>query len=203
MTSTSKTTPDRIVFIDFETTGLNPFKDDIIEIAAIDNQGHSYQTLVKTDRKIPQESSVIHGITNEMVEKDGCDMVTALEQLMRFINGYKTMLTRASYLVGHNICNFDIQFLHSSLDKCNQKYNTKYELSKDVRILDTMRMSQCFTSNRVHNLGYLSKVYSIKLDKAHRAFADITATKELYDRIMSDYKMSTETAWKQTRLYGF
>lgn len=195
----------RIVFIDFETTGLNPFKDDIIEIAAIDNLGHSYQTLVNSGKKIPTEASAIHGITNEMVAKEGIETKTALLNLLMFIAGKiddQLQLVKASYIVGHNICHFDIPFLQSCIERCNECHHTKYTLPT-IRVIDTMRMSQCYTDNRVHNLMYLSKVYSIPLNGAHRAMADIQATKTLFDRIMTDKGLKLEMIWKQTRLYGF
>lgn len=189
----------RVVFVDFETTGLNPFKDDIIEIAAIDNIGNTYQTLVKPGRKIPAESTAIHGITDDMVEKEGCDVKSAVVSLLAFIHGEKG-IPSASYLVGHNICNFDMPFLKSTIERCNEAYRCKYELSKDIRIIDTMRMSQRYTNIRVHNLGYLSKVYSITMTNAHRALSDIRATQAVYDRIMKEYTLTPDKVWLQTKL---
>jgi len=59
------------VAIDLETTGLDPARDAIIELAAVPFvQGRAergYVTHVNPERPIPPESSRIHGITEGMV----------------------------------------------------------------------------------------------------------------------------------------
>jgi DNA polymerase III epsilon subunit family exonuclease len=59
------------VAIDLETTGLDPRRDDIVEIAAVPfvdaRPQQAYVTRVNPGRPIPPDSSRIHGITDEMV----------------------------------------------------------------------------------------------------------------------------------------
>lgn len=59
------------VALDLETTGLDPRRDDIVEIAAVPfvqaRPQHAYVTRVNPGRPIPSDSSRIHGITDEMV----------------------------------------------------------------------------------------------------------------------------------------
>jgi DNA polymerase III epsilon subunit-like protein len=61
------------VALDIETTGLDPRRDDIVEIAAVpfvDGRPQSaYVTRVNSGRPIPPESSRIHGITDSMVAR--------------------------------------------------------------------------------------------------------------------------------------
>jgi DNA polymerase III epsilon subunit-like protein len=61
------------VAIDLETTGLDPRRDAIIEIAAVPFVGGrsepGYVTHVNPGRPIPPESSRIHGITDSMVDR--------------------------------------------------------------------------------------------------------------------------------------
>lgn len=57
--------------MDLETTGLDPRRDAIVELAAIPfvegRPGTGYVTRVNPERPIPAESTVIHGITDSMV----------------------------------------------------------------------------------------------------------------------------------------
>ena len=61
------------VAIDLETTGLDPARDAIIELAAVPfahgRAERGYVTHVNPERPIPPESSRIHGITEGMVAR--------------------------------------------------------------------------------------------------------------------------------------
>ena len=83
-----------LAFIDLETTGINLATDRIIEIAIVkvlaDGNRSVKRKLINPQIPIPQQSSDMHGITNEMVKDapifkqvaqeikqilDGCDIV--------------------------------------------------------------------------------------------------------------------------------
>ena len=61
-----------ICFFDLETTGTNPGKDRIVEIAVlkldINNQKKEMVWRVNPECPIPEEASSVHGITDEMVK---------------------------------------------------------------------------------------------------------------------------------------
>lgn len=65
------------VAIDLETTGLDPRRDAIVEIAAVPfldgRSGPAYTTHVNPGRPIPPDSVRVHGITDSMVA--GCPMI--------------------------------------------------------------------------------------------------------------------------------
>ena len=93
------------VAIDLETTGLDPRRDDIVEIAAVPfvdaRPQHVYVTRVNPGRSIPPDSSRIHGITDDMVV--GAPRIgEALATLEEFCRG--------RVLVGHGI-GFDLAVL--------------------------------------------------------------------------------------------
>ena len=48
-TTYTPTMHTRTIWFDFETGGLNPFHHPIIEIAAIDNMGNRFESLLKID----------------------------------------------------------------------------------------------------------------------------------------------------------
>lgn len=68
--SASKMT--QYILLDFETTGLSPEKDEIIEIGALKMEGFEvigrYEQLTKPSKPIPKAIIELTGITNEMVE---------------------------------------------------------------------------------------------------------------------------------------
>jgi DNA polymerase III epsilon subunit family exonuclease len=93
------------VAIDLETTGLDPRRDDIVEIAAVPfidgRPQHAYVTCVNPGRPIPLDSSRIHGITD--------DMVVGAPRIAEAL-GKLAEVCRGSVLVGHGI-GFDLSVL--------------------------------------------------------------------------------------------
>src|SRR3990172_4884986 len=105
--------PERFVVFDLETTGLKPDAHEIIEIGAIrvnrDSDNHdTFQALVRPNKKIPKKITDITGITQEMVEKDGDSLETALPQFIEFVGDLP--------LVSFN-AEFDMAFLTAAVQK--------------------------------------------------------------------------------------
>ena len=74
-----------IVLLDFETSGLNPYHDDIIEIAMkVMDSDNQFTTLVKpkSNECISSEITALTGITNKMLAKEG----KSWEEVYKFIN---------------------------------------------------------------------------------------------------------------------
>ena len=62
-----------VIILDFETSGLNPYQDDIIEIGAkVMGTDNYYTTLVKprSDKLINAKITEITGITNRLLRKE-------------------------------------------------------------------------------------------------------------------------------------
>ena len=82
---------DNTFFIDFETTGLNPFHDEIIEFAIkkYNNQSCA-SSLVKPNHvfMIPPKITEITGITTQMIF-EGSDVISSInatEMIFTFLN---------------------------------------------------------------------------------------------------------------------
>jgi len=120
---------NRIVFIDVETTGLDPRRGHrIIEIGAIAMADNyiidEFQSLIRVNRTIPRHVSKIHGITDEMLtDQPGPEDV--FPYIKDFISG--------SILVAHN-AEFDMAFLCSEFHKLN--------LSINNQVFCTLKMSR-------------------------------------------------------------
>jgi len=160
------TVKESLVFLDFETTGLEPGRDSIIEIGALkideDSYEHTFQTFIKPPHPISTHITQITGITDEMVS-EAPEAIDPLKKLMSFIGNAK--------IVAHN-ADFDLPWLIVNLLQNKLPFE-----NNDV--ICTLKWAR--QSGEAHcSLGALSKKYAIRHSNAHRALADAVATKELF-----------------------
>jgi DNA polymerase-3 subunit alpha (Gram-positive type) len=176
----------RIVWFDIETTGFNVFHNNIIEIAALDNYGNTFETLINPKCFIPKKITEITKIDNSMVNDKPC-ADEALIQFIDFINGtslfnISRQNRRAKYCIGHNALAFDSPFINA---QC-KKYNI---FIPEFKVIDTMRISQyILTNNYSHSLASLSEFFNIPNNNAHRAMSDVTTTKDIFILLISIFK---------------
>jgi DNA polymerase III alpha subunit (gram-positive type) len=167
----------RLVCLDIETTGFNIFHNTIIEIAAKDNLGNKFDTLIYCDSIIPPKIIEITKINNNML-KGAPKIDDALSNLIDFINGVNIGLPRkkqATYLIGHNAVSFDIPFIKAQCIRNNL-------LFPDIKVLDTMRMSQYIIPNLYsHALKALCSYFNCDNENAHRAMSDVNATYNIFN----------------------
>ena len=103
------------IAFDFETTGLSPESDRIIEIAAIKFEGgvavDRFVTLVNPERQIDSFITDITGISNVMVS-DAPVEGNIVDDILDFMEDFP--------LVAHNI-SFDINFLNNLCERYDKK----------------------------------------------------------------------------------
>lgn len=159
-----------ILVFDFETTGVNPFEDEIIEIGAIKleliNQNYEIveelSVLVKQDKPLPEKITEITGITDEMLELDGVSRSEAFQM-------FKNLYTEDSLLIAYNI-QFDIWFLINLFYKEQDRF---FELKNDL--LDAMAVYKDFHPFP-HRLESALERYPVGVPNSHRALDDAKAT---------------------------
>ena len=162
---------ERLVWFDIETTGFNPFKNEIIELAAVDNYGNEFNELICPKSSISKKITEITGITREMV-KDKETIETIMSKFIEFLSVKDSGLT--TYLIGHNSHSFDVPFIKAKCSELNIKF-------PNVIHLDTMRMAQYIMDDQwSHNLATLCNEFNISNTNAHRALSDVYATQVLY-----------------------
>lgn len=156
-----------IVVFDFETTGLSPETDQIIEIGAVKvvsgNIVEKFSSFVRPTIKLPRDITELTGITQDMVE----DAPPADLVIRDFYN-----FTRGCVLSGYNIIRFDMLFLKREGD------NIGLEFDNDV--IDTYNealVSRLHVTN--YKLGSVAKYLGISLEGAHRAWNDAYATAQV------------------------
>lgn len=99
-----------IVFIDVETTGVDPGKDAIIQISAIKFFGaheiDRFNSYIDPCRTIPFDATEVNGITDDMI-KNAPKINDVQSQFLTFIQD--------SVLVGYNVA-FDLSFISAAYD---------------------------------------------------------------------------------------
>lgn len=153
-----------LVFFDIESTGTNIATDKIVEIyfkkVYPDETEDDLHLLINPGRKIPQEASDIHGITDEMVNtKPTFDQVAGL--IWDYINNCD--------LAGYNIRKFDIPMLGQELNLCNCNLDLT-----GINIIDSYDI---VVKEYPRTLSAMFKHYvGIDFEKAHQASSDVDAT---------------------------
>ena len=162
-----------IIVLDFETTGLNPHGDRIIEIGAVKLSGgqivDSFSTLVNPGVPLSQEIINITGIKDAMLI-DAPKAEEALEGLMAFAGN--------SPIAAHN-AKFDIAFLRAELGRLGKTFESAQ--------MDTLAFAQrLYPQMKSYRLSALCKFLGVQLKNAHRAVHDATATAQCLARMLED-----------------
>jgi len=180
----------RIIFYDFETTGFNPYHDNIIEIGAIDNLGGKYSRLLKSKNPLRKKITEITGITNNLLLKKGVTQKYGLRQFVNFINQYGSNFSKNNkvYMVAHNNDSFDQLFLTYQL----QKYNL--QIDSNIQFIDTLRLSQLIRPNELyHNMNSLCNYFDIENKSCHRAMGDAEALSENIYPLLTLFRQNYKT----------
>jgi DNA polymerase-3 subunit epsilon len=168
--------PDNFTVIDLETTGLDSYYDEIIEIAAIKVRNKEivdkFETLVNPNFPVDDFITQLTGITNEMLE----NAPSIEEVLPKFLDFVKDDI-----ILGHNV-NFDINFLYDSmLEILNYKFNNNY--------VDLLRLARKVYPNFPnHKLRTIAKELNIEFPDLHRALDDTIITYNCFMRLLKDLK---------------
>lgn len=149
--------------IDFETTGFPP-NGEIIEIGMVKvTKGQiesKYSKLVKPEKPIPDEITILTGISNEMVG-DKPSWSDIAEEVINFIGN--------SILIAHNV-DFDKGFLERALG---------YQLAN--LWVDTWDLSKIsLPTLPSYQLKYLADYLQLKQRPFHRAISDAETTAEIF-----------------------
>lgn len=159
--------PDGIIAIDLETTGLSPLVDRIIEIAALKItkiRCEVFETLINPEIHIPEHTTDIHQITDEMVANSP-KINDVLIPLKEFIGDLP--------IVAHN-AKFDLGFIVLNLQKNNQILPS----SKIYCSCKLARVSHPNSKN--HKLSTLVEEHKIPLLNHHRAIDDAYASLRVF-----------------------
>jgi DNA polymerase III subunit epsilon len=172
------------VCIDCETTGLEPLRDHIIEIAAAtftfdNNIIDQFESLVDPECVIPEEVIEIHHITQEMVQGHP-KIQEVLPQILKLIGRHP--------IVGHNV-RFDIDIITEEAKRagipCSIQFNESF---------DTLRLARLYGESPSNSLEVLRQHFHIEEEGAHRAMNDVVVNIQVFKKLASSF-----TTYKQLK----
>ena len=164
--------------VDLETTGFDPQKDRIVQMAAVLVNGRgevvdTFDTVVKPESPEEYEHGAehVHGISRQMVE-NGMPLSKALSRMWS--------LTDGRVFTAHN-ARFDISFLEAESNRVgiNRVVNDFVDTLALARRADIDR-------TRKHSLQALCEHYGITVERAHEAMSDAKATASVLVKLIDE-----------------
>lgn len=166
-----------IVVFDTETTGLNVFQDDIIEIAAIrikggEVVGEPLDLYIETDKPIlpmlGDKENPMYAIYHEKMSTG--ELLSPSDALRRFLAYVGT-----SPILGHN-ANYDYNILDNNL----QRYCNDTMQAHDIRCFDSLKLIRLLApSLHSYRLESLLETFQLAGVNSHQAIDDVKATVSL------------------------
>jgi len=170
--------PDNFVVLDLETTGLDPTRHEIIEIAAIRYRKgmttqETLQALVKPTKKVPDKITKITGITQAMLDKEGEPLAQVLPQFTEFIGSLRLVTFNAE---------FDMAFLEAAYEK--------HGIVKPVnQVSCALKMARrAWPRRKSFRLEHLANDGAFAEGKAHRALEDARRALIVYAAATAELK---------------
>ena len=168
---------EEIVVFDTETTGLNVFQDDIIEIAAIRIKGgkvvgEPLDLYIETDKPIlpmlGDKENPMYAIYHEKMSTG--ELLSPSDALQRFLAYVGT-----SPILGHN-ANYDYNILDNNL----QRYCKDTMQAHDIRCFDSLKLIRLLApSLHSYKLESLLETFQLAGVNSHQAIDDVKATVSL------------------------
>lgn len=177
-----------LAFIDVETTGLDPDKHEIIQLACVIakqtprvGKGPEISIVDEFELKVAPtrlqdaepDALRINGF-NEMEWVFAVDLKNAMEHFAKKAKG--------AIMVAHNLT-FDDAFIQKAFK------STGVENTLHFQKLDSLSLAFAQHYNKPdvdkYSLRYLCEVYGVKNERAHTALADTKALFEVYKKMMN------------------
>ena len=168
---------EEIVVFDTETTGLNVFSDDVIEIAAIrikggEVVGEPLDLYIETDKPIlpmlGDKENPMYAIYHEKMSAG--ELLSPSDALQRFLAYVGT-----SPILGHN-ANYDYNIVDNNL----QRYRKDTMQAHDIRCFDSLKLIRLLApSLHSYKLESLLETFHLAGVNSHQAIDDVKATVSL------------------------
>lgn len=170
--------PEKLSFVDIETTGASLNNSRIIEVAIIRVENGKvcdvFSSLINPEEHVPQEILDFTGIDTYELEK-----APTFYDLKSEILG----LLSDSVFVAHNV-RFDYAFLKKEFRMHEVRFNSKQ--------LCTVKLSRnLYPKYRRHNLDSIISRFNITVNNRHRALDDAKAIFEFYERVKDTFPEET------------
>ena len=173
----------KTLILDFETSGLNPFYTDILEIGAkVLNSNDTFEILLKpqSGSRISHRITELTGITPKMLYFEGRDWKNAYSE---FYNWLYTHLhpEETNTIVCHNGDGFDFTLLKRIFNDVSESHVLS---DYDIVFLDTLPISRRLYLNfPCFKQVYLATRLKVPYYGEHRALADVCTLEHIYKDI--------------------
>jgi len=165
----SKIKSEKYVVIDIETTGLNYYNDEIVELSALKIENNvvidEFNTLVKPSGKMSEKASKINHITDDMLKN-----APAINEVLQDFVNFCDCLP----VVAHN-SSFDLTFICRDCRIYNIDFNPKY--------IDTLELARETLTLYNYKLQTVAEHFNIQVKNQHRALDDCYTLFECYKKM--------------------
>ena len=188
---------DKFIYLDTETTGLNPEEHALIEVAAVlvidgkevssialDINPFSYTRAIR----ITDAALEVHGLSHEELEMHSSSE-HQFKEFIRWLDKYVDKYNKKDKLtiVGYNT-HFDIGFLQAWFRDNRHKYYGSYFSHRDVDIFALIKLLYAFGFLPLEDLklSTVSNYYGIDF-KPHSAIQDVRALRQLAKAVIAKH----------------
>jgi DNA helicase-2/ATP-dependent DNA helicase PcrA len=159
-----------VIVLDTETTGVDPSKDEVIEVAAVRLRDgvevDHYQALIRPTRPVG-DSEAVHHLSDALLAAEGRDGAAVMAEFMAFCG--------ESPVAGHNV-RFDLRMLTA------QGLRAGVPVSFSAHF-DTLSYARRLLRVDSYRLGDLAAHLGLTADPTHRALDDVRTTVQLLDAL--------------------
>ena len=176
---------DNLVFVDTETTGLDPIRHEIIEIGIIVIKPDTFEDLEVYGTKIAPAHVETADEKALLINNYSYDAWLNAPTMVDVLPTIEKFFTIDNVVGGHNV-GFDIAFLQAAFDSHENVSSLNY-----AGIIDTQELSKNLkVATASYRLGALCQKLGISHENAHTATADIRANVELFKLLQRQYRFS-------------
>ena len=181
-----------VFFIDFETTGLNPYHDEIIEFAIKQKDTENFVSNVVRPNKtkvIPPKITEITNITNDMVFSNlSVNSMNACELIFTFLKENYSG-EGFIYLIAHNGIPFDFVILRTLMKTYANGNDIKnidlFDIYPIIKFIDSLDVSRKLVKDLdSYSQRNLCRVFNVVQENAHRAYGDVEDLNKVYNAVI-------------------
>ena len=182
----------KLLFLDTETTGLDPNKHGVIQVAMIADHG-MLDLQVNPGKKVEydKEALKINGIKKKKIKKFPASTPQFNKMLDFLGEGVNKYDKKDKYVaVGYNV-KFDVEMLHGWARREGYEYLGSFI---DWRVIDVLVLArlahylgQMPSEPEDFKLGTICQVYDMPVPD-HDAMTDVMATRILFEKIIKEWK---------------
>lgn len=163
----------QIIWLDTETSGLDPNQNGIIEIGAIIGDGDHELNAICNPGAVMYHPDALR--VNKIDMEDIREATPIKDVLIEFDQHVEDWAT----IAGHNVAGFDIPFLKAAYRRAGIKWRFGYHSIDTMVIAATLRYLGVLDVRSL-SLGALADHFNIEQDQSHRALSDVKTTRILF-----------------------